>query len=164
MGLINILSDINLISQNEKDYTFILQMVLELLKIQKNDEAEKLKVELQDEVDCGFIEEEEDDEDAINKRKKNKQSYDDESMFVGYEELAETLKTVENPASKEDEFSLFSILINQLKQSQSDFLNINFLSNLKKSDKDGLLDLLKTRRHRVGQREFVRHIVKIKRK
>lgn len=164
MGLINILGDVNIIDQNEKDYLLIMQTVLELLKIQKNDEAEKLKIELQDEVDCGFIEEEEDEEDGLAKRKKNKQSFDDESMFVGYEELAETLKTVENPASKEDEFLLFSNLINQLKQTRNDFLTNNFLNKLKKNDKEGLIDLMKTRRHKVGQREFVRHIVRIKRK
>lgn len=164
IGLINLLNTPVLLEQCEDDYKVILYNVYNLLIIQKQDETEKLKIELQDEVDCGFIDEDEDDDDIDCKKKRHKRTFDDESMFLGYEELADVMKYIENQITGQDEFSLFNYLIALLKEKHDYFLNGKFLGCLTKNEKEKLIDLLKTRRHKVGQREFVRHIVKIKRK
>lgn len=64
IGLVSMLKNHSYYLQKDKKaFTELMTLLADLLDGQKKDEAEKLKSELEHEVDCGFIEEELDDDD-----------------------------------------------------------------------------------------------------
>ena len=159
IGLTTSLMNLNFLKQNHNEYNKIFNIIIELLESQKKDEAYRLKIELQDEIDCGFIEEEDEDDNIV--QRKDKKVHLEEDLFPGYDEIKCVLQWFKTPISNFDEFSLFRKLVEDLKLS-----NHEAFSELVKSTEDGntLQNLLKIKRHQVGSREFVRHVVKIKRK
>ena len=160
IGLINSLMNINFLSQNNSEYHKLFNVIVELLDNQKKDEAERLKVELQDEIDCGFIEEDDEEDNNIVEKKNNRLHLDDD-LFPGYEEIKDVLSWFKTPISNYDEFNLFRKLVDDIKQT-----NYEVMIELVKSieDKNVFQNILKIKRHQVGSREFVRNVVKIKRK
>lgn len=159
IGLTTSLMNPNFMNQNREEYYKIFNILIELLDSQKKDEAQRLKIELQDEIDCGFIEEDEDD-DNIVQQKKDKVHLD-EDLFPGYDEIKAVLNWFKTPISNYDEFSLFRKLVEDIKLSNQEAFN-----ELIKSIEDANIftKILKIKRHQVGSREFVRHVVRIKRK
>lgn len=84
-------------------------------------------------------------------------------MYPNFDQVESVVKTHKSELSNEDEFVGFSILIQDVKNNQADFMN-EFFHGLDDIEKLRLRDVLNTRRHKNKERELVRRIVKLKRK
>lgn len=162
VGLVSLLKNGSFLKDYSNYYKIIFEYVINLLDNQKKEEADKLKNDLKDQIDCGFIEDEIDDDDSEHSGHQRKNSEESESI-PGGEELKLVLKDFNTPFSVVDEFAYFYDYIEEFRKSNYDILN-QLSNSLQQSDTIVLNSLLKIRRHRVGNKELVRNIVKIKRK
>ena len=149
------------IIKNKLNVLHLINLLFDLVCRQKKEETKHFKEKMKNEVDCNFVEEDEDEERNMNSRGFSLDNLEDE------EDIEELIEKCDFSYVNIDEFECFTKCLHHVEQQQNDFFKqfINQLSDIKKYALNEIIHVRKLKVTYENKTLYIpRRAVKIKRK